>query len=62
MLPEVGMPLLVAVEIARVVGMQLVLDVLVARSVHAPLRVLPGIRADEARIGDALQILPPGIR
>jgi hypothetical protein len=50
MVAKGAMPLVLALEVASVVGLQRELDVFVPRAFDAPLRVLPRIGTDEARV------------
>ena len=56
-LAKIGMPLVVTLDVAAVIGMQCKLDFFVARPVHSPLRMLPRIRAHQRWIWSALEVL-----
>src|ERR1700722_231717 len=59
---KVGLPLVVTGEVAGVIRVQGVLNVLVSGAVQSPLRMLPRIGAHPSRISDTLQVLLLRIR
>lgn len=52
-----GVARLMAFDVAALVSLQHIVNIPVARMFHIPLRVHPGARADQRRLGDALEIL-----
>src|SRR5580658_436141 len=59
-LPEVVVPLGIALHVASVVSVQDKLNIFVSRSIHAPLSVFPGVRTDPRWVGCAFKVLSPG--